>query len=96
MWIRINYYGHFRTKFHKRSEKIQLSKNANLYDLLLLLIERYGETFKIYIFNPSDTGIKDDVLLSINDVPYSQLKALNTKLNNADEIAFMPLFSGGG
>jgi len=73
-----------------------MSKNANLYDLLLFLIERYGEIFKIYVFDPSDTSIKNDVLLNINDTPSSQLKGLKTKLNNADEIAFMPLFSGGG
>jgi len=96
MRIQINYFGHFRMKFHKRSENIQMSKNANLYDLLLFLIERYGEIFKIYVFDPSDTSIKNDVLLNINDTPSSQLKGLKTKLNNADEIAFMPLFSGGG
>jgi molybdopterin converting factor small subunit len=96
MRIRINYFGHFRIKFHKRYENIHLSKNANLQDLLILLIERYGETFKNYVFNPSDPGLKDDVLLNINNIPSSQLKGLKTKLNNQDEIVFMPLFTGGG
>ena len=96
MMIRISYFGHFRIKFHKRSENIQISKNANLHDLLSFLIERYGETFKSSVFNPSDTRIKDDVLLNINNIPSSQLNGLKTKLNNEDEIAFMPLFTGGG
>ena len=96
MRIRINYFGHFRIKFHKRSEDVQMSKNATLYDLLSFLMERYGELFKIYVFGPSDTDIKDDVLLNINGVPSSQLKGLKTKLSNGDEADLMPLFSGGG
>jgi molybdopterin converting factor small subunit len=83
-------------KFNKRSEEIQISKNATLYDLLISLIARYGDSFKIYVFNPSNTGVSDDVLLNINGVPSSQLKGLKTRLNNGDEVALMPLFSGGG
>jgi MoaD family protein len=96
MLIRIRYFGHFRMKFQKRSEEVQMSKNATLYNLLISLIAKYGESFKLHIFNPSSTGLSDDVLLNINGVPSSQLKGLKTKLNNGDEIDIMPLFSGGG
>lgn len=96
MMIRINYFGHFRIKFNKRSEEVQISKNATLYDLMISLMATYGDAFKIYVFNPSNTGVSDDVLVNINGVPSSQLKGLKTKLNNGDEVTLMPLFSGGG
>lgn len=96
MRIRINYFGHFRITFHKRSEDIQMSKNATLYDLLSFLIERYDDLFKNYVFDPENTGIKDDVLLNINGVPSNLLKGLKTKLSNGDKVNLMPLFSGGG
>jgi len=83
-------------EFRKRSEDVQLSKKARLHDLLLCLAERYGEKFKIYVFDPSNTDVKEDVLLNVNGVPSRQLQGLGTKLNNGDEVAFMPLFSGGG
>lgn len=96
MRIRINYFGPFRIAFHKRSEVVQMSKNATLYDLLSFLIERYDELFKNYVFDPENTGIKDDVLLNINGVPSNLLKGLKTKLSNGDKVNLMPLFSGGG
>jgi molybdopterin converting factor small subunit len=73
-----------------------MSKNATLYDLLSFLIERYDELFKNYVFDPENTGIKDDVLLNINGVPSNLLKGLKTKLSNGDKVNLMPLFSGGG
>jgi molybdopterin converting factor small subunit len=73
-----------------------MSKNATLYDLLSFLIERYDELFKNYVFDPENTGIKDDVLLNINGVPSNLLKGLKTKLSNGDNVNLMPLFSGGG
>ena len=96
MLIRVKYFGHFQMNFKKRSEEVQLSKNATLYDLLSSLIVRYGELFKSHIFNPSTTELIDDVLLNINGIPSSQLEGLKTKLSNGDKVDIMPLFSGGG
>lgn len=96
MRIRINYFGHFRTAFHKRSEEVQMPKNTNLYDLLSFLSERNGEQFKSYVFDAVNTGIKDDVLLNINGIPSNLLNGLKTQLSNGDQVNIMPLFSGGG
>jgi MoaD family protein len=96
MRIRINYFGHFRQTFHKRSEEVQIAKNATLHDLLSFLSERSGELFKSYVFDPTNTGLKEDVLLNINGIPSHQLKGLKTQLSNGDQVNLMPLFSGGG
>jgi MoaD family protein len=96
MLIQVKYFGHFQMKFKKRSEEVQMSKNATLSDLLSSLIVRYGEFLKIHLFNPSTTELTDDVLLNINGIPSNQLNGLKTKLTNGDKVDIMPLFSGGG
>jgi MoaD family protein len=96
MKIRVNYFGLFRKEFRKRTEDVQLPNKSRLIDLLLCLAERYGEKFETYIFTPSDTDVKEDVLLNVNGVASRQLHGLETELNEGDEVAFMPLFSGGG
>ena len=94
--IRVNYFGVFRLSFGKRFEDLEIKDNSNLLDLITLLIERYGEAFRENIFNPSGDDLRDDVLLNINGKPSRQLQGLNTKLDNSDEVGFMPIFSGGG
>lgn len=96
MRVRANYFCLLKMEFRKRSEDAQLSKKAGLRDLLLYLAERYGEKFEVYIFAPSKTDLKEDVPLNVNGVSSRQLQGLETELNNGDEVAFMPLFSGGG
>ena len=96
MRVHISYFGHYGLEFKKRSETIQLSQEAPLVDLLRKLAERYGETFKIYVFDPSKPAVNQNVLLTVNDTSFRRLQGLDTLLNNGDRIAFMPLFSGGG
>ncbi len=96
MRVRVNYFGLYRMEFSKRSEDVQLSKKARLYDLLQYLAEKYGDKFRVHVFDSSNGDVKEDVLLSVNSMPSRQLNGLETELNNGDEVAFMPLFSGGG
>ncbi len=96
MRVHISYFGHYRLEFKKRSETIQLSEKATLVDLLKKLAEKYGETFKIYVFDASNPAVNQNVLLTINDASFRRLQGLDTPLNHGDRVAFMPLFSGGG
>jgi molybdopterin converting factor small subunit len=82
--------------FGKRFEDLEITNNSDLLDLITLLIEKYGEEFRENIFSPSGDNLRDDVLLNINGKPSRQLQGLYTKLNNKDEVGFMPIFSGGG
>lgn len=94
--IQVNYFGVFRMSFGKRFEDLEIANNSNLLDLITLLTERYGEEFKENVFHPSGDDLRDDILLNINGKPSRQLQGLYTKLNNNDEVGFMPIFSGGG
>jgi len=96
MRIHVSYFGHYGLEFNKRSETIQLSETAKLFDLLLRLVERYGERFRVYVFDPSKPTVNQNVLLTVNDASFRRLQGLDTPLNNGDRVAFMPLFSGGG
>jgi len=96
MRVHVSYFGHYGLEFQKRSETIQLSEKATLVDLLRKLAERYGEAFKVYVFDASNPAVNQNVLLTVNDASFRRLQGLDTPLNNGDRIAVMPLFSGGG
>ena len=96
MRIHVSYFGHYGLKFKKRSETIQLSEKATLGELLRKLAEKYGETFRVYVFDASNPAVNQNVLLTVNDASFRRLQGLDTPLNNGDRIAVMPLFSGGG
>jgi len=96
MRIRVSYFGFLRLKLNMGSEDLQVSKGAKIRDLFLHLADRYGEQFKMYVFDPHGAGLKRDILVNINDAPIRQKGGLETELNNGDRIDILPLFTGGG
>lgn len=96
MRVQIKYFGFLKMDFHKKSENVQLPEKTKLFDLLLLLAERYGKKFKEYVFDPSGSAIKEWVVVLVNGKPSRQLQGLVTELNSGDLVAVMPIVSGGG
>ena len=96
MRVHVSYFGHYGLEFQKRSETIQLSATPTLVDLLRRLADRYGEKFRVYVFDPSKPAVNQHVLLTVNDASFRRLQGLDTPLREGDRVAFMPLFSGGG
>ena len=96
MKIHVSYFGRYGLEFQTRSETIPLPATATLVDLLQRLAERYGENFRVYVFDSSPPAVNQNVLLTVNDASFRHLQGLDTPLNDGDRVAFMPLFSGGG
>ena len=96
MKIKIEYLGHVRNLLNtKRQEEIEINENSTIQDLLNTLANKYGEPFQKAIYEPGTNDLKANFIATVNGHLLNQLKGVNTKLKNDDNITIMPIVSGG-
>jgi len=94
--IKIEYLGHVRNLLNtKRQEEIEINENSTIQDLLNILSEKHGEPFKKAIYEPGSQDLKANFMATVNGHLLNQLKGINTKLKNDDNVTIMPIVSGG-
>jgi len=94
--ITIDYLGHIKKLLETKSpEQIDLPRGASLKDLLLKLAEKYGQNFKNAIYEPGESDLKPNIILTVNGLLLNQLNGINTQLKNGDTVTLMPIVSGG-
>jgi molybdopterin converting factor small subunit len=94
--ITVTYLGHVKKLLDTESpEQIQLPKNASINDLLLKLTKKHGAPFKNAVFEPGEPDVKPNMILTVNGLLLNQLNGTNTQLKNSDNVAIMPIVSGG-
>lgn len=71
-----------------------LENNSDIRILLKQLVLKYGKNFEELIFKNS-TDLSKYVLITVNGNDIRALDGLNTKLNQNDEIFFVPAIAGG-
>lgn len=87
--INYNYYGLRRiTKIN--SENITFKGKTNLGEILNILIDKYGELFKLNLFAP-DTG-RLKLIILVNGVSEGDL---NFNINDSDKINIVSPITGG-
>jgi|TARA_B100001013_G_scaffold248594_1_gene154236 molybdopterin synthase sulfur carrier subunit len=75
-------------------EKEFLIEGNTVKDIIKNLSEKYGESFKNKILDKNGNP-KPVINIYINDENIKFLDELSTKLNDKDEILFLPAVSGG-
>ena len=96
MKVKIEYLGHVRTILNtQRQQQIELEEDSTIQDLLTKLADNYGDPFKKAIFEPGNPDLKANFIATVNGHLLNQLNGINTKLQNNDKIAIMPIVSGG-
>ena len=96
MKVTVEYLGHIREiSGNKREEEVEIKEDDSVAELLTVLSEKYGETFKKSIYEPNGTDIKSNFIATINGYLLNQLNGIKTKLKNGDHITIMPIVSGG-
>jgi molybdopterin synthase sulfur carrier subunit len=93
---KVEYIGHIKgITQNKREEEIQMKDDATITDLLVLLSRKYGEPFKKAIYEPKGTDVKPNYIITVNGYLLNQLKGLETRLKNGDNVTILPIVSGG-
>ena len=96
MKITVDYLGSIKQTLElKQPEQVQLKDDASLVDLLSILAEKHGDSFKKSVYEPKDTDLKPYYILSLNGVMLNQLKGLETPLKDGDRLVFLPVVTGG-
>lgn len=94
--VKVEYLGHIRHILgNEREEEIEIEDDALIVDLLRKLSDKYGESFKKTIYEPSGTDVKSNFMATVNGYLLNQLNGLKTKLRQGDHIILMPVISGG-
>ena len=92
----VEYLGYIKKKLEiKSSEVVSLKEKATVYELLIFLANKYGETFKKSVYDPQDEELKPYHMISVNGLLLNQLNGMKTELKDGDRIILMPVVSGG-
>ena len=94
--VTVDYLGSIRqTLGVKQAEQVELADDASVSDLLSLLAEKHGESFKKAVYEPKGLDLKPFHILSINGLLLNQLNGIETKLKDGDHLVLMPVVTGG-
>jgi len=94
--VTIDYLGSIRqTLGLKQAEQVELKDDSSVCDLLSLLAEKHGESFKKAVYEPKGLDLKPFHILSVNGLLLNQLNGIETKLKDGDRVILMPVVTGG-
>ena len=96
MRVKVEYLGHIKTLLQsRREEEIEIEDNSSISDLLMVLSEKHGDSFKKAVYEAGSKDIKSNFIATVNGYLLNQLNGVETKLKNGDRVVLMPIVSGG-
>ena len=96
MKVTVDYLGYIKGLIGvTQAELIELQPKTSVRNLLDTLAKKHGETFRKVIYEPGNTDLKSNFILSVNGLLLNQLKGLDTTLKKDDKVILMPIVSGG-
>lgn len=94
--VKVEYIGHIKEIIRSgREEELEISEGASLADLLSMLAEKYGESFRKAVYEPGSADVKQSFIITVNGLLLNQLNGVDTKLKHGDHVILMSVVSGG-
>lgn len=94
--VKVEYLGHIKSIVEsRREEEIDIEDDSSISDLLIMLSEKHGESFKKAVYEAGGKDIKSNFIATVNGYLLNQLNGVETKLKNGDHVVLMPIVSGG-
>ena len=94
--VKVEYLGHIKNMLgSRREEELEIRDDSSIGDLLAVLSEKHGESFKKALYEPGGKDIKSNFIATVNGYLLNQLNGVETKLKNGDYVVLMPIVSGG-
>ena len=94
--VQVRYFGTIRLATHKSEEKMEIASNTTVYRLLQGLVNAYGDGFRGEIFQESGEMLREDLMVTVNEVLVKHTSVDEINLKPADVVALYPIFPGGG
>lgn len=95
MKVRVQYLGFIKNMLKKSEDEFELSEGASLSDLLNKLAGIHGEAFRKEVYEPGLKDVKTGFVVTVNGVLMGQLRGVDTRLSEGDNVILMTLMSGG-
>ncbi len=95
MALTVKFIGALRHVTGNRQVKLECTQNFSIKDLILQLTVDKPQLKANLINQQTDGALKTNALILINDREISVLNGLDTKLDDGDEIVFIPVVHGG-
>jgi MoaD family protein len=94
--VKVEYLGHIKNILgSRREEEIEVEDDSSISDLLMVLSEKHGESFKKALYEAGGKDIKSNFIATVNGYLLNQLNGVETKLKSGDHVVLMPIVSGG-
>jgi molybdopterin synthase sulfur carrier subunit len=94
--VKVEYLGHIKNMVgSRREEEVEMAEGASITDLLMLLSEKHGDSFRKAVYEAGGTDVKSNFIATVNGYLLNQLNGVETKLKNGDHVVLMPIVSGG-
>jgi molybdopterin synthase sulfur carrier subunit len=94
--VKVEYLGHIKNILgSRREEEVEVEAGSSIRDLLVVLIEKHGESFKKAVYEAGGKDIKSNFIATVNGYLLNQLSGVETKLKDGDHVVLMPIVSGG-
>ena len=94
MHVNIKYFAMIRGLTSVKTEVLCLPENADINQLLNLLIRKYGEKMAYYIFDEKGS-LRDYLSYVLNGVNIHSLNGLETRISEGDTFSLLPPIGGG-
>jgi len=75
--------------------EFELNEDASLFDLLNKLAGIQCEAFRKEVYEPVLKDVKNGFVVTVNGVLMGQLRGIDTKFSESDNVILMTLMSGG-
>lgn len=79
----------------KREVEISAPENSTLQELLVTMVDTWGEELGSQLFEPNTTSPLSHIRLMVNGQDIAFLNRLETVLQDGDEILILPPVGGG-
>lgn len=86
--IKVAYFGLVSSVVGRRSEDLEVSEGCTVRELLELLGQKYGDSFRGSVL-AKDGSLRSTVRISLNNLDMQGLQGLETKLGPKDEVTLV-------
>lgn len=95
--IQVRFFGSIGAVVNKTNFELDYGPDTTVSGLLRLLSEMHGEELRDELFDERGAGgLRDDLMVTVNDAIINHGKASETEIKPGDVVALLPTLLGGG
>jgi sulfur-carrier protein len=79
----------------QKQMEIDLPQGSRLEDLFANMKQRWGDKLAPHLFDPVSGAVLSHMRIMVNGQTIQFLQGMETLLNEGDEVAILPMISGG-